>query len=446
MSERTFPIPPDDLAFASGALYEEVMDLAILGAGMAGLAAGVYAVNRGLSAARIGSTGGIAYTTGYLDIMAAPGNACAPHAADFREAFAALRRENPEHPYCKVTEEDTTAALAEFMELLAAAGLPYAATGKNLQALSPVGTVKNTYAVPVTMMAGVTALQKRTPCLLVDFAGLKAFSARGIAAALKKIWPDITPVTVPFPELQWAGELYPEAMALSLEVPAAREALAANILPHMGNAKCVGLPAVLGIYDCTAVQEHMSSLLGVPVFEIPTSPPGVPGIRLRENLDEAMRGRGMTLFAQRYAFAVRKQDGLFHVDVGETAPERTLRARALVLATGRFLSGGLVADRVDGIREPLMNLPVAAPASREEWHREDLFDPAGHPVNKAGLRVDADFRVLGEGGEIVDPSLYAIGAILAGQDWVREKSGAGIALASAWKAINAIVRQKKECV
>lgn len=446
MSERIFPIPADDLAGMPEAVNEEVMDLAIIGAGLAGLAAGVFAVNRGLKTARIGSTGGIAYTTGYLDVVGLPRDGCGPFAPDPQQGFAALQEGSPAHPYAKVSWPEVGAAVAEFTGFLEEAGLPYIATGDTLLALSPIGTTKATYAVPATMMQGVTALRDRMPCLLVDFAGLKAFSARGMASALRHDWPDITPLTLSFPGLQWAGELYPEAMALALEVPATREALAASIRPRLGNARCVGLPAILGIYHSAVAQEHLARLLGVPVFEIPTLPPGVPGIRLRENLDEAMRGRGMTLFAQRYVFAVRKQGSLFHVDIGETGPEATLRAKAVVLATGRFLSGGLVADRQKGIAETLLNLPVTAPENREDWHREDLFDPAGHPVNKAGIRVDGAFRALGKDGSVVDPALYAVGSILAGQDWIREKSGAGIALSSAWKAVDAVARGKKEAV
>jgi glycerol-3-phosphate dehydrogenase subunit B len=219
---------------------------------------------------------------------------------------------------------------------------------------------------------------------LVDFKGLKAFSAKGIAVALRKDWPGIMPVTLTFPDLQWAGELYPEAVARSLEVAANREALAAIIRPHIEDAKCVGLPAILGIYGTASVQKHMAELLGVPVFEILTLPPAVPGIRLRETLDDYLRDKGMAVFSQRYAFAVRKEGGLFHIDVGEVAPQITLKSRCLILATGRFLSGGLVADRTRGVFEPLMELPVAAPANREEWHKDDFFDAAGQPGKSRG--------------------------------------------------------------
>ena len=436
MPDSAFPVPPE--------LLEKDMDLAVIGSGMAGLAASVFAVNRGLAAARLGSTGDIAYTTGYLDILGIPLGGCDP-IADPRDGMAELLKRHPGHPYGKTSWENIIAAMAEFTAFLEESGLPYVFRDRNLTAFSPMGTAKTTYAVPATMLAGVAAMADRSPCLLVDFVGLKAFSAKGIAAALKEAWPCITPISLPFPD-QWFGELYPEAMARALEVPSIRVALADMIRPHLGGAACVGLPAILGITDSASVREHLVSLLGVPVFEIPTLPPGVPGIRLRENLDDVLRGKGMTLFSQRYAYRIYKKNGLFHIEAGESGPEFTVRAKTLVMATGRFLSGGLVADRVDGIREPLLCLPVTAPANRDDWHREDFFDPAGHPINRAGVEVDGSFRPLGADGVVIDQDLYAVGSLLAGQDWVREKSGAGIALASAYTAVAAIARSKRGAV
>ncbi|MDL2272123.1 glycerol-3-phosphate dehydrogenase subunit GlpB [Desulfovibrio sp. OttesenSCG-928-I05] len=417
-----------------------VMDLAIIGSGLAGLAASAFAVARGLSVVRVGSTGSLAYTTGYLDLLGASLENCRSYYAEPRAGLSSLREEFPQHPYAKLDDHEIEAAFREFLACLGEAGLPYVCEGNNLIALSPMGTLKSTYAVPATMLAGVHAFASRTPCLLVDFKGLKAFSAKGIAEMLHAAWPEITPVTLPFPDLQWSGELYPEAMARCLEVPATREALAESIKAALAEsgAQCVGLPAVLGIYNSATVQEHLSALLGVPVFEIPTLPPGVPGIRLRETVDDVLRAKGVTLFAQRYAYAVRREDGLFHIDIGENTPEVTVHAKQLILATGRFLSGGLQADRVRGVSEPLLHLPVKAPENRAQWHKDDYFDHEGHPLNKAGIVTDDSFRPLDAAGSVIDPNLYVAGSILAEQDWVREKSGAGIAIASALKAVEAV--------
>ncbi len=107
----------EDSFLASGTVFEETVDLAVIGAGLAGLAASVFAVNRGISVARLGSTGDIAYTTGYLDILGLPVGGCEP-CANPRDGIAELLRHNPEHPYGKTYMAGIAAALSEFTAFL----------------------------------------------------------------------------------------------------------------------------------------------------------------------------------------------------------------------------------------------------------------------------------------------------------------------------------------
>ena len=411
------------------------VELAVVGSGLAGLAASAFALNRGISVARVGGTGGLAFTTGYLDLLGVSMSEKSGFLAEPFEGVDTLRVANPGHPYAKLSNEEIRAAFTEFLTCLEAAGLPYTTQGNNILAFSPIGTLKCTHAAPLNMLSGAEAFAFGAPCLLVDFAGFKAFSAREIAVNLRAYWPTIRPLTLKFPDLDWSGELYAEAMARALEVPATRDALIEAIRPHLGDARCVGLPAVLGVHGSAEVCTYMANALGVSVFEVPTLPPGVPGLRLRECMDMSQRGKGVQLFTQRHVFQVRPDGEGFSLDIGENAPDTTVRAKAVLLATGRFLSGGLVGCREKGVLEPLLGLPVTAPQSREDWHSDDYFDLAGHGINRAGLAVDRQFRPVGADGKPVYANLFAAGAILAGQDWVREKSGAGISLASAWKAV-----------
>ena len=41
--------------------------------------------------------------------------------------------------------------------------------------------------------------------------------------------------------------------------------------------------------------------------------------------------------------------------------------------------------------------------------------------------------------QLIDPRLYAAGIVLANQDWVRQRCGAGVAIATAYKAVLSIV-------
>jgi glycerol-3-phosphate dehydrogenase subunit B len=136
--------------------------------------------------------------------------------------------------------------------------------------------------------------------------------------------------------------------------------------------------------------------------------------------------------------AEQQADEAFKVGVGSAAAGKTILSRGVILATGRFIGGGLSADRKH-IRETIFNLPVAQPESRDRWHREDLLDRRGHLINRAGLETDDHFRPLDKNGRPAFNNLYAVGSILAHQDWKRMKCGVGLAVATAFGAVKGFV-------
>ena len=78
------------------------------------------------------------------------------------------------------------------------------------------------------------------------------------------------------------------------------------------------------------------------------------------------------------------------------------------------------------------------PATREAWHQRDFLDPSGHAINRAGLQIDDSWRPLDASGKPAWPRLYAVGSILAHQDWMRSKCGSGLAIATAWAAMEQV--------
>lgn len=405
--------------------------LAVIGSGIAGFAASIFAVNRKIAAAQVGNTGAVAYTTGYLDLI---GRCDGVAVADAWQALASLRETEPLHPLCRVAPDDIHQAFVEFTDFLGACGLAYSAPGPaNITALTPVGTLKPTLCVPVTMAAGPRALANRSPCVIVDFRGLKGFSGAEVVANLRARWPDLTTQRIAFPGMEH-GEVYPEVMARALEVPATREKLAEALRGIAGSARVIGLPAILGMHRPDHVLVELERLTGREIFEIPTMPPSVPGIRLRELFQQVLPQRGVTLIPQQRVTALSfAGDGATLALRDSYGPIR-VHAQAVILATGRFLSGGLEAHPA-GIREHLLDLPVTQPADRSDWYHERYTDPRGHPIHRAGIEVDDSFRPLTREGRRHHERLFAAGVILAHQDWIRGRSGAGIAIATAFRAV-----------
>ncbi len=421
-------------------------DLLVIGSGMAGMAAALFAANRGINIVQTGMTSELAFASGLLDLMGVHPVREGRIWDDPWAGIEALIRDIPNHPYAHIKKADIQQALNEIMGFLNSVGLPYKANpDRNSHVITPVGTVKPTCCVPGSMWNGVKALQEKQPCFLVDFKGLKGFSARQIKEVLKENWPGLRTARFSFPS--HAPELYTEHMARELEKPGVCEKLAEDIFPYIKDSQVVGMPAVLGVTRTEEVVSNMEKYLNVPVFEIPTIPPSVPGLRLKRILETELPKQGVKPLLQQKVAHVKSSGttGDFIFEVGPSDSKTTVYAKGVILASGRFFGKGLYSDR-NSVYETIFNLPVHQSDTRSHWHQKDLFDVRGHLVNRAGLETDEFLRPLSDksdksGGPAYN-TLFAAGSVLAHQDWMRMKCGAGLAIATAFHAVNSFLKLK----
>ena len=285
------------------------------------------------------------------------------------------------------------------------------------------------------MAAGPKAFAAKTPCVIIDIKGLKGFSARQVVANLQDKWPTLSAQRITFPGME-KGEIYPEVMARALEVPATRAKLAELLKEAADEKKVIGLPAILGMHEPDLVRSELERLSGLQIFEIPTMPPSVPGIRLREMFEQVFPQKGITLIPQQKVTSLVFEPDGARLHLTDNYGPITIFSKAVILATGRFLSGGLEAH-ITGITESLLGLPVSQPNTRTDWYRESYTDSRGHAIHKAGIEIDSSFRPIAKNGTPFNERLFAAGIILAHQDWIRGRSGAGIAIATAYKAVEA---------
>jgi glycerol-3-phosphate dehydrogenase subunit B len=407
---------------------------------MAGMASTLFASNQGLSVCQVGGTREIGFASGLFDLLGVHPMIDGKRWDDPWAGIKELVRDIPEHPYAKLTEKDIKNSFDELLGFLEASGLPYLRhPDRNVRIITHMGTIKRTYCVPQTMWNGIDAFERRKPALLIDFAGLKGFSAGLIVAALSEEWPGLRNALVTFPGKEQMVEVLPEHMANALVISRNYERLADAIRPHVQEAEVVGIPAVLGLYQSSKVISDLAELIGVPVFEISTMPPSIPGLRLKEVFERGLREKRAGYFPHRKVLEVKeKRYGGFEITIGISGKEQTIISKGIVLATGRFIGGGLSADRKN-IKEPIFDLPLYQPESRDQWHRKNFFDPRGHLLNQAGIETDHRFRPLGHNGQPVFDTLFAAGSILAHQDWKRMKCGTGLAISTSFGAVMAFI-------
>lgn len=420
-------------------------DLIVIGAGLAGTAASCFATERGLRVVQVAANAGeLAFAGGLLDLLGIYPAGEQKVWDNPWEGIAALIAGSPGHPYAKLGVDAIRRAVKGFLIFMDSAGLHYCGLPeRNVTLPTAVGTIRTAYRVPRSMWQGVAALQDGLPTMIVDFEGMKDFSASAMVEALRSRWPNLQARRVPFPVGFPGVDRHNPLLAEALESPEVRAKLADVIRPHLPGIRVVGMPAVLGIRNADRVVTDLEDRLEVEIFEIPTMPPSVPGMRLREIAREALLNRGAQLLEGMQATEVRTEGRqCTGITVGGTGVwHENLESKGIVLATGRFLGGGLAASR-GGISETLFGLPVAQPSSRSLWHRDLFLDRRGHPVSEAGLAVDDRFRPLGEDGGPAFENVFAAGSVLAQQDWTRTKCGAGLAIATAYGAVEGFIRYR----
>jgi glycerol-3-phosphate dehydrogenase subunit B len=417
-------------------------DILVIGRGMAGMAAALFAANRGLSTVQVGMTGEIIFASGLLDLM---GVYPIEEKKVWQDPWAAINsvvEDRPDHPYAHLTEKDIRASFVEVLSFLQKEGLTYCREeSHNSRVINPLGKMKVTYCVPGSMWNGVKALSKKPHCLIAGFRGLNDFSARQIVETLQQSWPKLRAVQIPFPETDHVKELFTgDILAQALELSVNRKKLIESLGEHIKDAEVIGLPAVLGMHHTDEIIAELEEEIGLPVFEIPTPPVSVPGLRLNDAFVGGLSAKGVTHFPQSQIVKVRQEKAEeFVASIGPKPAQHTIVTKGIILASGRFWGRGLSADR-HRIRETIFDLPVSQPENRDKWHADDLLESGGHPINQAGVETDHLFRPLDSSGKPLFPTLFAAGSILAHNDWVRMKCGSGVSIASAYGAVKAFIQ------
>jgi glycerol-3-phosphate dehydrogenase subunit B len=86
----------------------------------------------------------------------------------------------------------------------------------------------------------------------------------------------------------------------------------------------------------------------------------------------------------------------------------------------------------------VLGLPVEAPEFAD-WLSTDAFDPAGHPLEAAGIRTDAEMRPVDSSGGPLFDNVRVVGSMLAGQRYLRERCRDGVAIASGRRAARTLI-------
>ena len=395
-------------------------DLIIIGTGLSGLMAAKTAVEMGKKTLIIGKgTGSLCLFSNTIDVL---GNLS--KGTKIADGLGQWIKDHPEHPYSKLDWEKIEQALSSFRSIFQSQYTFQSVDHENCLIPTGAGTYRPTYLIPPTMIAR-TSLEKGK-MLIVGLKGFKDFYADYAADQLK-----CRSTVIPLSEFE-SQEISATAIARLMERQSFRGVLGRKVKKQIQGESCVGFPAFLGILDPLKVKKDLEEIIGGKVFEIPILPPSIPGMRVFRHFREWLIQREVTfLLGHSVSKAILHGKRCEGIEVSHPPLSQSYFADRFILATGRFIGGGLRGDE-EKLFEPLFNLPVLQPGSREHWFTNSFFN--GHPIHQAGILTDPSFQPVNQKGEQLLDNVWIAGSILAGHDCIQEKSREGIEIATGYWA------------
>ncbi len=380
-------------------------DAVIIGGGISGLMASLWLATKGRRVAVVSKGDPMCcLSTGCIDVL---GHTDSP--------LKDMKKLPSSHPYRMIGQDAVEESLIFFKEIMETVGLNYTGDpSRNTEILTPIGTTKTTCFVPTTMQVSFDLEEEYIH--VISFKGLKDFYPSYIISRKKNASFSIFDMDVyntmglahAFEEKAFLGRFI--RMIRDLEVP---------------NAK-IAIPAVLGLRSPGRITEEIRMETERDIFEIPTLPPSIPGLRLFRGLKKAFFEKGGHIYWGKEIASIEKSGNKIEAITlaGEGKPTR-VHGKAFLLATGSFISGGLYATRESKAYETVFDLPVYMPDKRHKWFNDDFFK-TGHPIERAGIQATESLRPKDSEYE----NLFVSGSILAFSEIMKYQCGHGLGIST----------------
>lgn len=404
------------------------MTTIVIGAGMAGLTAALILKEHGENVTIISrGIGSLPLSEGVLSVYDSP------------TPLHALSQLPDNHPYSKTGEHALASGIETFTSYIPLEGslertvlLPTALGGLRRASFYPAS-----YAAGICETEDETIQSNQAPYLLVGFSGFKDFYPALVAGNLARLELNARSHML---DLAFAGGESALNFSRQLGKGTAAEELGEQLAALAREGERIGIPAVL----CKDAFERCTRAAGVPLFQIPIAPPSVVGLEWNDVLTQACREARIDIHLNASVVGARSSGGQIEaLRVNIAGSTRDIPCDNVIYAAGGLEAGAFERDSYGTLSEKVFDLPIytslggtpvtdtSSLVNPDYWANDQL-------IFTCGLAVDGHMRALDEGGEPAWENLYAAGSMLAGAQRTREKSGEGIALASAAAAAHSI--------
>ena len=412
-----------------------IIDVLVVGSGLAGLVAALTAAREGRSVRMVtDGKGSLAISGGCVDLLGYAGG------QRLNDPWSGMDLLPPAHPYRLLGASRVRAAVDMLLQCAADQGWPLhtAATpeGAPCNALLPtiMGTLKPSYLLPDGLDPAALARARRI--LVAGVHGLRDCRPALIVSQLRRYrdWADkdFVPLMLPSPLGATHRSLSALDLARLVDRPQGRDWLIQNLRKHAGQCDAVLLPPICGSRADASIWHELNQAVACPLVEMLSIPPGVGGLRLRDALLRELRRHDFELVENaRVIRATTDEKRCTSLTALAAGQERRHTARAFVLATGGILGGGI--ELAPGsARESVFKLDIPVPSDVTLWSEPEIF--GNHVFSRLGVRVDGEMRPQDDSGQAWYDNIFFAGRNVGGYDFATEKSGHGVALATGWQA------------
>jgi|SRR5215472_1974200 len=371
----------------------------VIGGGIAGCMAALSAVNAGARATLVArAPGATALYAGGMEV-----------AGEMRD-MRSLAGAHPYHPFVRLGLGDMEVVTLlddvcyRVQTAFGRAGLKLVGTWRTTGWYADVhGGVRPAQLVPESVAPGELGGLQGKRVVVVGVSAVGEYDAVATAGALEEAGVRARPVTV------------------ALDLP-----------PGASLSDLYGRPAP-PLHEVADAIAYPPGLVQLPEhgFELLAGVPSPHGWRLQQALGAVLTEHGVAV-TDGDVSAVRAGGGRLEAALTSSSE---LVADAFVLATGKFLGGGLVKQRT--VREPVCGLGVFHEGQRvdREWPTRlrhlEMLSP--HPAFRTGLLTNDRLQPLDWEGAVAYENLWAAGSVLGGYDYIRG-FGFGVPMLTGWLA------------
>ncbi len=411
------------------------MDTVIMGGGLSGLTCGIALAKRGQRVTIVASgQSTLQFNGGSMELL---GCIDGKAVTSPLEAIANLPQE---HPYSKIGSDRIAALADQAKSLLEDAGIIMEGNATaNHWRITPMGIAKPAWLtlfghLRIEDLNQLPARRVALMCVRGFFDqpnGMLANGLQELGFEVQKVeftTDDITALR------RSPSEMRASSLSKRLVSNNALQRVADQINSLTGDAELVLMPSVLADEDAVRT---LQSMVKKPLRMIATLPPSVPGARMHTLLRHYFRMLGGNyLMGDSAVSGTFEGDRLTAITTAKLG-DMPLKADNFVLATGSFISRGLIAN-YERVYEPILDLDVDADAERELWTRFGVLEQQAYM--QYGVATDGDLRCLKQGKTI--SNLHAIGSVLSGHDAIKMGDGTGVSLLTAIAVAQSITGNK----